>query len=315
MLEIFYLDGSEAKKAHVKDILRLKNKRIWIDITDPHKDDISLLHKILKLHPLTEEDLLKENERIKVEEFPEYLFCVFNGVSYAGSRLAWSTIKFLANKNCIVTAHKKELANFESLKKEKERLSVLLGKGPDFVLHSLLDAEVEEYMPILQKIDDEIEHVDEIIASKHMKDVMKTILKLKREIIELKKVLINQREKISTLSKIDFKFISNDAKPYFRDVYDESILISDLVENQREMISSSVESYMSAINVMQNDVMKFMTTVATVALPLTVISSIYGTNFKILPGSGHDLGFWIMICAMLIIVFSMATFFRRKGWF
>jgi len=123
-----------------------------------------------------------------------------------------------------------------------------------------------------------------------------------------------QREKISFIAKNEYMFISKKSVPYFRDIYDHAIRVSDNVENYREAIGSAFDAYMSAVSNNMNEVMKVLSIIATIALPLTVISGIYGTNFNNLPGEFNPYGFWIMIAGMVVLCFGMLFYFRRKNW-
>ncbi|MBD3203008.1 magnesium and cobalt transport protein CorA, partial [Candidatus Woesearchaeota archaeon] len=145
-------------------------------------------------------------------------------------------------------------------------------------------------------------------------ETLAQILSLKREINKLKRSSFSQREKISLLAKSDYKFITKKSKPYFRDVYDHMIRVSDSIENHRDSLSEAFNAYMSAVSNNMNEVMKVLSIIATIALPLTVISGIYGTNFIHLPGSKLYFGFWIMIFFMIIMVFAMIFYFKKRKW-
>jgi magnesium transporter len=188
-------------------------------------------------------------------------------------------------------------------------------KGVDHMCAYILDNEIDNYFPILENIDDEVEEIEHEISDKLNRDIMQHILKLKRTITFIKKISMPQREKLSFLAKNDYKFISEKSIPYFRDVYDHSIRVSDALDNYREAASNTFEAYMSAVNNNMNEVMKTLSVIATIALPMTAISSIYGTNFEFLPGIHSHYGFIIMIGAMMVIVIMMMIFFKRRGWF
>lgn len=313
MIEIIYLD-KKLKKAKLEDLKNLKFKQIWIDITDITNEEAQLLKKVFNLHSLTIEDLISSNTRIKVEEFPEYLFCVFFGVCKK-KPVELIELDFILGRNFLISNHKAEIGSFTNLKKDGERLERLFQLGSDMIFHKLLDSEIDNYFPVLENIDNQLEGIEESLAKKASRDLQTKILDLKRLLAQIKKVTLPQREKISFLAKNDYKFISKKAMPYFRNIYDGSIRVSDAIDNYREMVSNTFDVYMSAISNNLNEVMKTLSIIATIALPLTVISSIYGTNFKVLPGQNFIYGFCVMIFGMFLLAFALINYFKKRKWF
>lgn len=317
MIDIFYFDKG-VKKGNIKDLARLKNKKIWIDATDVKRHEADLLRKTFELHPVTEEDLLLSHGRIKVEQFPNYLFCTFYSIEETKSkkRVKLLVMDYVIGNNFIISTHKKEFESYERLKKEKDKLAKLFKEGVESIFHKLLDEQIDEFFPVLEVLDDEIEELDEKIATMHSDpELLTEILEAKRKIVEIKKITFPQREKISFLAKRRYKFIPESSHPYFRDIYDQAIRVSDVVENYRESIGSTFDAFMTSVANSTNDIMKVLSIIATVALPLTVISGIYGTNFLNLPGSKDGNGFWIMVLLMAIMVVGMMIFFKRRRWF
>ncbi len=313
MIDVYYFDGT-LQRGGIEVIDKFKGKNFWIDITDITEQEAEQLGTAFELHHLTIEDLRNQGIRIKVEEFPNYLFCVFYGIEQDES-IELVELDFLLGGDYLITNHKKEIKTFNDLKRNDEKLGNLLKRGCDFVLHRLLDIEVDNYFPVLENIDDQIEDIEEEVTKNPNPEMLNEILKIKRKIALIKKSTLPQREKIGFLAKNEYKFISKKATPYFRDVYDHAIRVSDSVDNYREAIGSSFDAYMSAVSNRMNEVMKVLSIIATIALPLTVVSGIYGTNFEVLPGASIKYGFWLMMLVMGLIGGSMMYFFRKRGWF
>lgn len=313
MLEITYYDNG-IKKAKIEELEKIKDKKIWIDTHTLTKEEVQILGKVLDIHETTQEDLFNSNVRIKVEEFDNYLFCIFYGIK-KNKGLEFHELDFVIGENFIISNHKKDLESFEKLKKNKEKLEELFKEDVDSVFHELIDEEIDNYFPVLEEIDVHIEKLGEESSKKPKPKILKEILNLKRSIILGKRIVYQQREKMSFLAKKDYKQISKSVLPYIRDVYDNTIRVSDSLDNSRERIANAYDIYMSTMNHKMNEVMKVMSVIATMALPLTVISSIYGTNFAILPGALNPIGFWMMIASMLIISIGSLIFFRKRGWF
>ena len=258
--------------------------------------------------------MFKANVRIKVEEFDKYLFCIFYGIKNSKA-LDMYELDFVLGKDFVISNHKKPIETFEELKKDRERLETIFKKGEDFILHELLDREIDNYFPLLENVDDEITRLEEQVSKKPRPRVLSELLKLKRHVILVKRKVSEQREKVSFLAKRDYKFISRDAVPYFRDVYDNTIRVSDSLDNSRELIANTYDVYMSTMSNNMNEVMKVLSIIATVFMPLTVISSIYGTNFLVLPGAHNLYGFWFMLLGMFLLSGTLLFMFRKRGWF
>lgn len=313
MIEINYFD-KQIKKGKVEDISKLKNFKKWIDVTDITKEEEDILRKEFKLHPLTSEDLFNKASRVKVEEFPNYLFSIFYGVE-KNKEIDLVELDFVLGKNFLITNHKSKINSFEEIKKDAVRLKKLFTSGMDFLFHRLLDKEVDNFLPVLESIDDKIEDIEEKITKNPNPELLTDILKLKKRIVKLKKITFPQREKISYLAKNNYRLISNKSLPYFRDIYDHAIRVSDTIDNYRENVGTAFDIYMSAVSNNMNKVMKAMSIIATTVLPLGIISGIYGTNFDILPGQHTPGGFWIMIGGMLVFISAMMYYFKKKKWF
>ncbi len=313
MIELFYFDRT-VKKGNIRDLKKLQARRLWIDVTNITKEEEGLLKTSFSLHSLTAEDLLNQGTRIKVEEFSDYLFCVFYGIKKEKS-IELQELDFIIGKDFIISSHKKEIATFTELKKNPERLAGLFEKGADFIFHYLLDKEIDNFFPVLEEIDDQIEDIEEEVTKKVRSELLQKVHKMKRTIVLIKKTALPQREKISFLAKNDYRFISKKSIPYFRDIYDHAIRVSDSIDNYREAISGTFDAYMSAVSNNMNEVMKTLSIIATIALPLGVISGIYGTNFDILPGQHFAYGFWIMLLGMFSVIGLMIVMFKKRGWF
>ena len=300
----------------LKDLSEITTAPTWIDITKITPEEAQLLQQKLDLHPLTVKDLSTTRTRIKIEQFPKYLFCVFYSVQKTKA-LKTLEVDVILAKNLLVTNHVQDIPAIIELHQDHKKLEFLFkkGKGADFLFYHLLDKAVDSFFPVLDGIDGEIETTEQLISKKVSSKVLQRITSLRKKVIYLKKITIALREKISGLTKGDNEFISKKATPYFRDVHNNSIRIFETIENSRESVSTISELYLSTVSNSTNEVMKVLSVIATMALPLTVISSIYGTNFKFLPGSSVSYGFWIMIAIMVSMGGAMLLYFRKRGWF
>ncbi|MBU0758664.1 MAG: hypothetical protein KKF44_11450, partial [Nanoarchaeota archaeon] len=230
MKEIFIFEDRLYKLKTI-DEKRIQNNPLWIDYTDITQEEAEELKNLFELHPLTTEDLLSPDARIKVEEFPHYLFCVFYGILKNKETVELVEIDFILGKNFIISNHKKTLKSFTVLMDNTKKVEALLKMGPEFMMHRLLDMVVDNYSPMLEHFDDVIEDIEEEVVRSPRPDHLTQILKLKRLLVYIKRHIFQQREKISFLAKNDYNFIGKKARYYFRDIYDHAIMVSDSVDN------------------------------------------------------------------------------------
>ena len=312
-MEAFVLKNG-LQKVDVSSLRKGKPGKLWIDVSGITGEDADLLGRLFGLHPLTKEDLVVDRTRIKTEEFPGYLFSVFYGIRWDGSPKT-SEIDFVLGKDFLITNHNERVESIERLKENKQRISRLLSRGPDMLFHRLLDNEIDGFFPALERLDDEIDDMIEEATNKTDPEQMARILEMKRTVSAIRKIVVPQREKISNLAKVEYRFVSRKAAPYFRDVYDHAIRVTDTVDSLREAASSAFDVYMTSVSNNMNEVMKTLSIIATIALPLTVISGIYGTNFSVIPGADYAYGFWAMLGTMAAISLIMLIYFRSRKWF
>ncbi|MBN1275361.1 magnesium/cobalt transporter CorA [Candidatus Woesearchaeota archaeon] len=313
MIELYYLDAGTLRKGSANDIPALGKRPHWVDCTSITLVEAELLKTTYGLHPLTEEDLVHQRTRIKVEDFPGYLFCVFYGIRN-GKSYELHEMDFVLGSRFLITNRKKELSSYVSLKKDGERLAQLLRRGSDFLMHKLLDNEVDNYFPVLESIDKHIERIDEQVTQHPERETLREILSLKKQIVRVKRACISQRDKAAVLAKGDTLFISKKAVPYFRDINDHLVRITDAVDSYREAIGSTFDIYLSSVSNRMNEVMKVLTIFAAIFIPLTFLAGIYGMNFDYLPGLHWRYGYFALWGIFLLVGGGMLYYFKRKRW-
>ena len=314
MIEVYYYDKKLRKgtTAQIKDLIKTR-KRFWIDISDPSQNEVALMKELFALHPITAEDILTTNTRAKIEQFEDYLFVVLYGI-YKHKNIRLREMDFVLGKNFLVTAHKQTIEGFDKFKRDERKMEQLLKQGMDFFMHNLIDIEVDNFLPVLELFDEVIDKIEDTIIANPNKRTMEKILDLKRRMSKIKKIIIPQQEKISFLAKNKYSLISPSCQTYFRDVHDHFYTVTDMIEDYREALSSSFDAYMSSISNDMNQVMKVLSVMATIMLPLTVISGVYGMNFLVIPGARDPAGFWYVIGLMVILIVVMLGLFKKKGW-
>ncbi len=290
----------------------------WINIDGLH--DVDVIEKIgtnFGLHPLVMEDILHTDQRPKMEDFENYVFITGKMLSYdeEDHRLQAQQFSLVLGPHFIITFQEREGDVFEPV---RERLRK--GKGqlrkrpPDYLAYTLMDAIVDHYFIVLEKIGEEIESLEEELLSNPTPETLETVHHLKRELIFLRKSVWPLREVISVLERGESELIQDKTTIYLRDVYDHTIQVMDTVETLRDMVSGMLDVYLSSVSNRMNEVMKVLTIIATIFIPMTFIAGIYGMNFQFMPELKWHWGYplvWIIIIAIAI---CMLLFFRKRKW-
>lgn len=298
MIEVF-----APKKGKVKTIPR--SGKIWVNLINPSDEEIQQVGKRFNLHPLTVEDLEHRAPRIKVEHFPKYLFCVFKRAVNTEIR----NMFFIIGKNFIMSMSRSGFDPIDAKLRE-----ALFSKGPAWIFHHILDVEVDKFIPYVTTIEKAILQMEEKAFEAH-DDVPRKILSQRQKVSIIKNHLVNQHERIVLLLKQEAEFIPEPLVPYMRDVYDHAHHAAMMAEGLRDNLRSVYETYQSTVSQNMNNVMKVLSIIATLMLPLTVISGIWGTNFVNLPGKDNYFGFWIMCGLMVLLCLGMLWYFKKKKWF
>jgi len=296
------------------NLSKMKNRKIWIDLKEPSDTELELLQKKLKLHPTTIEDLKAHNSRTKIEEFPNYLSVVISDIVREKGELEQSEIDIIVGKNYIITTSEKEIIELEDLKRKRRKFSRLLFDGSDALLYYILDSVMNHYPPILEEIDDDIDKLEISVTHSTDRKVLNRILEVRGKIILVRKLIHPQRQKMGFLTKGDYRFIRKEKLPYFRDLYDDTFRLSEGIESAREEINSVYDIYMSAISYNTNEVMKVLSIAATILLPLTFVTGIFGMNFKFMPWLTDVHGFWLTMIIMAAMAFFLIMFFKKQKW-
>lgn len=290
----------------------------WIHIDG--LQEIRLLEQMggnFRLHPLTLEDILNTEQRPKSEDHGDYLYIVLR-LFHEGDdgSLIPEQVSIVLGANWLISLQEKE-GNLiapvrERLRNEKGRLRK--AAGADYLAHALLDAIVDSYFVILDKFEEKIEHLEDALIGRPSPQTLRAIQALKREIILLRKSVWPLREMVGGLARSDSPLIREQSVIYFRDIYDHAVQVIDTIETYRDMLSGMLDIYLSSISNRMNEIMKVLTIIATIFMPLTFLAGIYGMNFKYMPELEWRWGYFAIWGVMIIIAIFMLIYFRRKKW-
>jgi magnesium transporter len=290
----------------------------WINIDGLHQVEIlEKLGECYGLHPLVLEDILNTDQRPKMEDYGEYLYIVLRMLNYndKSSEIESEQISLVLGPNFVFSFQEREGDTFnpirDRIRNSKGRIRKM---GADHLAYTLLDSIIDNYFIILEKLGEKIEFLEEEVVTQPGPETLQTIHHLKREMIFLRKGVWPLREVISGLERGESSLIKESTRIYLRDVYDHTIQTIDTIETYRDMVSGMLDIYLSSISNRLNAVMKVLTIIATIFMPLTFLAGIYGMNFKYMPELEWRWGYPVIWVIMVGIGVSMLLYFRKKKW-
>lgn len=292
---------------------------VWINVSGLHQ--VEILEKLtgcFRLHPLVLEDILNTDQRPKMEDFGDYLYIVLKTLSLSGGRVEdveSEQVSLILGTNFVLSFQEKEGPLFEGirdrLRNGKGRLRTM---GPDYLVHALLDTIIDHYFVVLEKLGEKIEYLEEELVTRPTPVTLREMHKLKRDVIFLRKSFWPLREVIGNLERRESPLIKESTVIYLRDIYDHTIQVIDNIETFRDMLSGMLDIYLTSISNRMNEVMKVLTIIATLFIPLTFIVGLYGMNFKYMPELSWPWGYPLVLLLMLGVTVFMLAYFRRKKW-
>jgi len=310
---------TEKEVQRLEECLPFKNSPTvtWINMDGVH--DTAMVEEIgvrLGLHPLVMEDIVSTAQRPKVEEHEGYLFVVMKMLQIGkDGEINAEQISFVLGPSFVISFQENEGDVFdplrERLRKAKGRIRKL---GPDYLLHSLIDAVVDNYFVILEEIGGRIERLEDELLESPTQKTSHAVHELKRDLIFIRKSVWPLREVISVMAKGDLLQLRESTAIYFRDVHDHTIQIIDTTESFRDMVSGMLDVYLSVISNKMNEVMKVLTMFASIFIPLTFVAGVYGMNFKNMPEVSWPHGYYFALGIMAAMALSLLVFFKYKKW-
>ena len=323
-MEIFvYREGAEKVATdftaeQLPDLLDDEKAVIWIDMEAPTKAEEHILLEVFRFHPLTIEDCRETRNYPKVEEFPGYLYMIVHGVRADTSPDHFNTIELDAflGPNYVITYHHEMFRSINNVKKLLSTTPIACQRGPAFLLHQILDQIVDYYSPVLDDFDERIAKLEDDIftLSRANKAILEEIMDLKRGVLRLRRISARQMEVILRTSRGEFALIPPALLPFYRDIHDHIIRVTDLAESYRDLISGSLDAYMSVVGNRMNEVMKVLTIFSAIMLPLTFIAGVYGMNFENMPELSTRFGYFVVLTIMVVVAIGMLLFFWARGW-
>lgn len=310
----------EVNISKVSDLLKYKqtDSVTWINVEGlTHTEQIEQIGLLYELHPLVLEDIVNTTQRPKIDEYDDYLFVVLKMLYYdINEQIVIEQLSMILGKNYVITFQEAEGDVF-GLIRERIRMGKgrIRGLKSDYLMYALTDAVVDNYFSIIETLGNKIEDLEtELFSNTPRENLNLDVQNLKREILKVRRAIFPLREIISRIEKGEHQLIYKRTITYFRDIYDHLIQVSENIDIYREMIWSLMDMYMTTLSNKMNEVMKVLTIIATIFIPLTFIAGIYGMNFQYIPELKYRYGYFVLWGVMIVMFLGMLYYFKRKKW-
>ena len=285
----------------------------WVDVENGSFDEITQILHEFQVHQLVIESILEGGERPRIQDFKEYNFIVLQPVSTT-SEPEFAELYVLHCKKWVLTFHKDPLREIGDLRKAMESGSKATAQGPDFLFYSILSRAIDSYFELVDGFEARLDVLEEDISSPSPEPILSRMISIRRGIVSTRRILSYTREVVATMLREDFYDLNDEDERYYRDAHFQLSHLLESAETYREFLSDLRDSYMSAVSLSLNQVMKTLTMVGTIALPLLVVSGIYGMNLIGLPFAGNPSGGQIAVVLMILFSLTIGLYFKRKHW-
>ena len=313
-----HIDEKELKAIEECVSYKDENTVTWVNVHGLHQVDIiEKVGQSFELHPLVLEDIVNTDQRPKIEDYEDYIFIVTKMIFYddAAKQIRVEQFSLILGTTYIISFQELAQNAFGSIRKrlliEQSRLR---RSGPDYLAYALIDLIVDNYFLVLEKISEDVEGLEEAIIHNPTPEISQNLNRLKKGLVFLRKSVWPLREVISAMQRVETGVINEKTDPYLRDLYDHTIQVIDSIETLRDIVSGMLNVYLATVSNRMNEIMKFLTMMATVFIPITFLAGIYGMNFKYMPELEWKWGYPAILSLVGGIVLLMVAFFKRKKW-
>jgi magnesium transporter len=299
------------------------NGLLWVDFQGtPPEEDEPILRKTFNFHPLAIDDALQETHIPKIDDWGQYLYVVLHAVVFDDKdgevHLDTLELDVFLGKNYIVTHHDQPIEAIDRVWSLVQRDDRHLKNGVDHLFYRVVDELVASYMPALESLDDEIDRAEMEVFDRPTSETLERIFSLKRAVLHLRRIIGPQREVLNKLARDDYQVVDTRERIYFRDVYDHLVRMQDICESIRDLISSTLDTYLSVINNRMNDIMKTLTIITTLFMPLSFVASFFGMNFFVPEPPLSEWVtrpvFYLTLILIIVVPLIMYRWMHRRGW-
>jgi len=303
----------------MREIIQTGEGELWVDIDSTNVHQHALLEKIFEFHHLAIEDTLSPDTRVKLEEYDHYLFVVMAGLRFDQATpdpfdLETFNLYFFLGRNYLITVHAIPSGPCGAMRERLLRSPDLLARGAEMTMHGVIDQSVDAYFPLVEQLIELVEGLEERVFEQFDEGLVHGIFRAKRSAFAVRRHIGPLREVLNVLSNRPTAYIRPETQLYYRDVYDHTIRIIESVDSTRDLLAGVLETYLSQVSNRMNRVMKQLSIVSTIALPLIVFGGIYGMNFRHLPLTDDPLGFWWALAGMGAVSGVLVYWLKREQW-
>lgn len=323
---LYYSPGKPIRKdippSEFAKLIRNRRSLLWVDfVNEPDENFLPILQNF-GFHPLSIEDALQQTHSPKLDDWGSYLYIVMNYIDLQENDNTWESkideLDIFLGSNYIVTHHEFSIPAIEATWASCERDIRNVQDGADHLLYKIMDFLVAGYMPTVERVDSAIDELEDHIFDKPSPQTLARLFALKRILLSMRRILLPQREALNKLARDDYRVIDPRDRIFFRDIYDHLVRLHDLNENLRDLVSGALDTYLSVVNNRMNEIMKTLTTITVLFMPLTVLTGYFGMNFfeplGSLKGWTTDLVFYLTLAVIFILPLSMYLWMRRRTW-
>ena len=306
------------KPSDIPALLERPGLVVWVDLSAPTKDETALLRNVFGFHPLAVEDCESRRQHPKIEDFADYVFLLTHGVDPESQAREFRTrrLALFIGRNYLVTYHKERSRSCEHTIEAIRRNPRVISEGSDSVMHQILDFQVDQYLAVLESFEKHLNDVENrIFSSAASGDVLTEVLAFKRSLMRLRRIAGHQRDVLIRLVRREFPMIDEKSVYNLRDVQDHLVRITDLADNYRDLIGSALEAHLTLVSQRTNEIMRVLTVVSTLFIPLTFVVGVYGMNFEHMPELRWRYGYAAVWVVMIAIAVGMYVYFKRRGIF
>ena len=316
--ETFFHEFRPKSTDEVLELIKNSSGVIWINIDGLHEEkSIEKLCTFLDIHKLTMEDIVNVSQRPKLEEYPKYVHSVIRDITYNAEEecFEYEQISFLLKENVLITFQERSGDVFDGVRKRiREGIGFVRKRGADYLMYGLLDMVVDNYFVILENFGEKLEDLETELLENPDKNSLTKLHNIRRETLGLRRTVYPLREMVAAFEKLDEPLFSESNKVFTRDLYDHTIKVIETVEIYRDMTSSLLDLYINSVSNKMNEVMKVLTIMTSIFIPLTFIAGIYGMNFRYMPELTYKYGYFIVLGVMAVVFVGIILYLKRRKW-
>jgi len=303
-------------------LLRDKRGLLWVDFTSEPSETSQPILESFNFHHLAIADALEQTHAPKIDDWGDYLYIVLNYMHLMKATEPWDTeideLDIFLGRNYVITHHDNPISSIEEVWNTSQRDPRYSQDGADHLLYKIIDAIVMDYMPIIEKIDEEIDWVEDQVFDRPSSETLARLFTLKRVLLAMRRILLPQREVLNKMARDDYQVIDRKDRIFFRDIYDHLVRLHDVNESLRDLVGGAMDTYLSVVNNRLNDVMKTLTLITTLFMPISFITGFFGMNFfepvASLIGWTSRQAFTVVLIIMICLPIVMYSWMRRRTW-